>query len=160
MDKVSFVNASSPKLHPVSACFLFVLSQKTPGNGGLLEASLPKTLKPATLFYIRNLVNFLFLSYSCFQTEDFFVGLSIAYAPGISTVAKGISTVATGIGTVVTGITNESRGRQSCYKEWKRRRCKSMQSGERLFSEVILQQSSCLYFPIITNTILTNTRQY
>ena len=86
MDKVSLVNASPPKLHPVSACFLFVLSQKTPGNGGLLEASLPKTLKPATLFYKRNLVNFLFLSYSCFQTKDFFVGLSITYAPGISTV--------------------------------------------------------------------------
>ena len=90
MDKVSLVNASPPKLHPVSACFLFVPSQKTPGNGGLLEASLPKTLKPATLFYKRNLVDFLFLSYSCFQTEDFFVGLSITYAPGISTVATGI----------------------------------------------------------------------
>ena len=50
MDKVSLVNASPLKLHPVSACFLFVPSQKTPGNGGLLEASLPKTLKPATLF--------------------------------------------------------------------------------------------------------------
>ena len=75
MDKVSLVNASPLKLHPVSACFLFVPSQKTPGNGGLLEASLPKTLKPAALFYVRNLINFLFFVVFVFPDKRFFVGL-------------------------------------------------------------------------------------
>ena len=156
MDKVSLVNASPPKLHPVSACFLFVPSQKTPGNGGLLEASLPKHLNPQPFSKYEIWLIFFFcrirVSRQKIFCRSFFC--SNTYAPGISIVATAISIVAT-------GIINESRGRQSCYKEWKRQRCKSMQSGERLFSGVILQQQpTCLYFPIITSTILTNTRQY
>ena len=44
------------------------------------------------------------MSYSCFHTEDFFVGLSIICGLCISTVATGIGTDAPCINTVATGI--------------------------------------------------------